>query len=455
MVWPAGHKVKNGRYVIQEVLGQGGFGITYKAWDNSQNGFVALKTPNEYLKHDPDYQKYVSQFVKESKRLQRLTKLSHPHIVKFGEFFQEGDTYCLLMEYVAGKNFFEIVKEKGKLPEKETVEYIRQVASALAAIHQTGLVHRDAQPGNIILRGDKAVLIDFGIAKELVPTTISSTGNAGNRGFAPYEQMMKGSREINADVYCLAATLYYLVTGQRPTSSFARKIDNANLIPPRKLVLEISKDLNNAIIKGMELEAKKRPQSVEEWLDLLEVQKQRNQKVIPWVWLGLLLAVYVFIGVIFLSVSPSYVICMLAVAGALAGAWNIDEAVVVAVALVVMGAVALGVVLPVMGAVAVVGAVAVALAVDEFWARALAVVVAVVWVMALAVAGAIAMAGTTAIAMAVAMAVAVAGTVVGAVVGAGAMYELDRYFSRVHVFLILVITSLLGLGLGGLLGLAL
>ena len=412
MVWAEGHEVKNGRYIIQNVLGRGGFGITYKALDTVHNELVALKTPDEYLRHDPDYQKYVDRFIKESKRLQRLTKLAHPHIVKFGEFFQDKDTYCLVMEYVQGKNFFEIIREKGRLPEQEAVKYIKQIASALIAIHRAGLVHRDAHPGNIILRGDNAVLIDFGIAKELVPTTVSSTGEAGNRGFAPYEQMMKGSRKKNADVYCLAATLYYLVTGKRPTSSLARKIDNSNLIKPRKLVLEVSKDLNQAILRGMELEAENRPQSVEKWMHLLEVQKLRKKEIIPWVRLGLLLTAYAFIGVIFSLASIHYLVWIII----LAWAW--------ALALVWAWA--------------------------GHWSEAWPLAWGLVWVWAfilvLALLFSFAGVGTF----------AGAGIFVwvGALAWAYVSEELIEYFDRLNTFLLLAITSLLGLGLGRLLGFA-
>ncbi|MBX9255194.1 protein kinase [Desmonostoc muscorum CCALA 125] len=166
------------------------------------------------------------------------------------------------------------VRRRGALPEAEIVPYIRQIGEALMVVHQAGLVHRDAHPGNIMVRRNgKAVLIDFGIAKEFLPQTLSSTGNAGNHGFAPYEQMTRGSREPTVDVYCLAATLYYVVVAQRPTTSLVRKLDNASLIPPKEIISDISDQLNHAILKGMALEAQDRPQSMQAWLAMLEVPK--------------------------------------------------------------------------------------------------------------------------------------------------------------------------------------
>jgi serine/threonine-protein kinase len=145
------------------------------------------------------------------------------------------------MEFVEGENLFEVIKRRGALPESEIVRCICQIGEALTMVHQAGLVHRDAHPGNIMLRKNgKAVLIDFGIAKELLPQTLSSTGNVGNKGFAPYEQMTRGSREPTVDVYCLAATLYYAVTGQFPTNSLARKLENIPLKPPKQIIPSIS-----------------------------------------------------------------------------------------------------------------------------------------------------------------------------------------------------------------------
>jgi serine/threonine protein kinase len=268
--WAKGQKLQAGKYVIQEVLGQGGYGTTYKALHISLNRYVVIKTPNEYLQHKPDYNKYVARFIEEGQILARLSKDPHSHIVEVHDSFQEGAIYCLVMEFVDGENLFELVRRRGAIPEAEAVRYIHQIGQALAVVHQAGLTHRDAHPGNILLRQNgKAVLIDFGIAKELIPSTHTSTGTPGNPGFAPYEQACRGSREPNVDVYCLAATLYYALTGQCPTNALYRKLDNEPLIPPKQIVRGISDYVNQAILKGMELEPEDRPQSMREWLDSL------------------------------------------------------------------------------------------------------------------------------------------------------------------------------------------
>ena len=284
MVWATGQQLQNGRYEIQEILGQGGFGITYKAQHLQLLYQVVIKTPNKSLSHDPDYEKYVERFIKEGKILARLSQDPHPHIVRVIDLFQEDDIYCLVMDYIPGENLFDVVKRRGALPEAEVVPCIRQIGEALRVVHEAGLVHRDAHPGNIMLRSNgTAVLIDFGIAAELIPTTVSSKHFA-NIGFAPYEQM-KGDRKPTVDVYCIAATLYYAVTAQKPPTSLDRKLYNTRLTPPKQIVLSISDKLNQAILKGMALEAKDRPQTMPAWLKLLEasqvVTQPINRKQLP------------------------------------------------------------------------------------------------------------------------------------------------------------------------------
>jgi len=275
MTWGIGQELQGGKYVIEQILGQGGFGITYRALQVNLNRPVVIKTPNEYLNHDPEYDKYIERFIAEGQTLARLSQDPHPHIVGVIELFQEGNTHCLVMEFVPGENLFQAVKRRGALPEAEIVICIRQIGEALMVVHQAGLVHRDAHPGNIMLRSNgKAVLIDFGIAKQIIPATRSSTDKAAHERFAPYEQKYRGSRDPRVDIYCLAASFYYGVTGQNPTSSLVRKLDNERLIPPQELISSISNELNQAILEGMALEAKDRPESMQLWLEILSHKHQ-------------------------------------------------------------------------------------------------------------------------------------------------------------------------------------
>lgn len=304
--------------------------------------------------------------------------------------FKEGTIHCLVMDFVPGENLFEAVKRRGALPEAEIVRCIRQIGEALVVVHHAGLVHRDAHPGNIMLRSNgKAVLIDFGIAKELVPKTLSSKGIAGHEGFAPYEQMSRGSRDPTVDVYCLVATLYYGVTGQRPTTSLARKLDNTFLIPPKQINPSISDQLNQAILKGMALEAKDRPQSMQVWLTMLATKSRR---IIPWDWLVGVIFSYLLIAYLLAAFKAPYIVWIVAwavaVGGAVAGieAWTV------------------------VGVWAVAGVWAVTWAVAVTWA--MAVTWAVIW----------------------------------AVASAGE--KLQKSFSKLHTFLILASTCSLGLSLG-------
>jgi serine/threonine protein kinase len=268
MVWIAGQQLQGGKYVIEQILGQGGFGITYKARHALLNNLVVIKTPNESLHHDPEYSKYVKRFIDEGQRLEKLSEKQHPNIVRVRDLFNEGGTYCLVMDFVQGDSLFKLIQKRGALPTQEALQYIIQIGEALKVVHQAGLVHRDAHPGNIMIQQDgKAVLIDFGIAGETMPTTVSSRF-FGNPGFAPHEQM-RGDRKPYVDVYSLAASLYYAITAKRPTESFQRKAYNMPLVSPQEHISSISNELNQAILKGMEVEPENRPQTMQEWLKLL------------------------------------------------------------------------------------------------------------------------------------------------------------------------------------------
>ncbi|MEM7725884.1 MAG: bifunctional serine/threonine-protein kinase/formylglycine-generating enzyme family protein [Cyanobacteria bacterium P01_A01_bin.45] len=281
MVWASGQQLQGGKYVIEQMLGQGGFGITYRARHSILNNLVVIKTPNESLKNDPEYSNYIKRFINEGQRLEQLSQTQHPNIVRVRDLFHEGGTYCLVMDFVQGESLFNLVRTKGALPVEEALKYITQIGDALTIVHQAGLVHRDAHPGNMMIQQDgKAVLIDFGIAGETMPTTVSSRF-FGNPGFAPHEQM-RGDRKPYVDVYSLAASLYYAITGKRPVESFQRKAYKMPLIPPQEHNSTISNELNQAILKGMEVEPENRPQAMQDWLLMLVEKEEEEETVTIW-----------------------------------------------------------------------------------------------------------------------------------------------------------------------------
>jgi serine/threonine-protein kinase len=203
-----------------------------------------------------------------------------------------------------------------------------------------------------------AILIDFGIAKEIIPASSSSTNSSANPSFAPYEQIYSGkpNRQPSVDIYSLAASFYYAVTGEKPTPSMERRLDDRPLKSPKEINPNLSEHLNTAIIMGMALEKDDRPQLVSDWLQQLELQPppvspkykkekvdptltvkhpqfpvEKKQKKVLWSWLMGIFLVYGLVGYS-LEKSASFGIIVLAVAVALAWAAAMAAAMAGAVA---------------------------------------------------------------------------------------------------------------------------
>ncbi len=267
MLWTPGQILKTRPYRIDTILGMGGFGMTYKATHLQLNYQVVLKTPNLSLQNDPEYANFVRRFIREGQILAKFCQNAHPGIVRVSDLFEEKGLHCLVMDLIVGQSLFDAVQQRGRLPDTEAVAIIRQIGEALTAVHQAGIVHRDAHPGNIMLRPNgQAVLIDFGLASELMPTIISSK-HPHNPAFAPWEQHMEGSGKPTVDIYTLAASLYYAVTGKVPTASLNRHFRNEALPPAKNFGVKDWVSL--AIEKGMASEPQKRPQSMKDWLSYL------------------------------------------------------------------------------------------------------------------------------------------------------------------------------------------
>ena len=267
MLWTPGQILKTRPYRIDDILGMGGFGMTYKATHLQLNHQVVLKTPNLSLQNDPEYANFVRRFIREGQILAKFCQNAHPGIVRISDLFEEEGLHCLVMDLIVGQSLFNAVQQQGRLPDTEAVAIIRQIGEALSDVHQAGIVHRDAHPGNIMLRPNgQAVLIDFGLASELMPTIISSR-HPHNPAFAPWEQHIEGSGKPTVDIYALAASLYYAVTGKVPTASLNRHYRNEALPPAKNFGVKDWVSL--AIEKGMASEPEKRPQSMQDWLSYL------------------------------------------------------------------------------------------------------------------------------------------------------------------------------------------
>ncbi|NJL40256.1 MAG: protein kinase [Leptolyngbyaceae cyanobacterium RM2_2_4] len=267
MTIPIQKTLQNGKYTLDQELGRGGFGITYKATNHALSQVVVIKTINESLRQDPNFAYFYRQFQDEARR---LAVCSHPNIVRVTDFFIEEGLPYIVMDYIPGQTLDMLVMPDKPLSEETAIHYIRQVGEALKIVHQSNLLHRDIKPQNIILRQgtDQVVLIDFGIAREFTPGITQTHTSLISAGYAPIEQYISQERRSPAtDVYGLAATLYTLLTARIPVAAALR--DRVDLPAPRIVRPELGAAVSQAVMRGMAVEPQHRPATVDRWLALL------------------------------------------------------------------------------------------------------------------------------------------------------------------------------------------
>ena len=263
----AGKTLQGGKYTLEQELGRGGFGITFKATHHYLNQIVVIKILNESLRREAQFAKFQSQFQDEARR---LASCVHPNIVRVSDFFIEDGLPYMVMDYIPGATLDLVVFPDKPLPEAKAIHYIRQIGAALQVVHQNNLLHRDIKPQNIILRQgtEEVVLIDFGIAREFTPGSTQTHTGMVSEGYAPIEQYLyQAPRTPATDVYGLAATMYALLTAKVPVAASLR--DRLPLPAPIDLQPQLSKSLSQAVMRGMAVEAKFRPATIAEWLALL------------------------------------------------------------------------------------------------------------------------------------------------------------------------------------------
>lgn len=279
----SGTKLQNGKYVILRTLGQGGFGITYEANQIMMDRHVCIKEffIKEYCDRDDAsnnvslgstgnadmMQRYMAKFEKEAKT---IAKLNHPNIIGIHDVFRENNTVYYVMEFLSGSSLNDRVKKAGTIPEDEALRYIRQIGAALAYAHSQRIMHLDVKPANIMIDGDRAVLIDFGLSKQYSESgdQTSSTPVGISHGYAPLEQYQDGGvKEFSpeTDVYSLGATLYKTLTGVTPPPASDVAQTGLPSIPGT-----ISSSVRIAIEKAMNFRRQERPHSIEEFMALID-----------------------------------------------------------------------------------------------------------------------------------------------------------------------------------------
>ncbi len=281
-----GKTLSGGRYTIVMKIGEGGFSITYRAVQNGLNRIVCIKeyfpsvrctrddSTNTVKPQDSDlavFEKYRQSFRKEA---ETLSTLHHNSIVEVVDVFDENNTSYMVMPFVEGRTLQQIVDQEGPLDYPQAVNYLAQVADAVAYIHERHILHRDIKPENIIITADyRAILIDFGSAREFVNDKTQAHTSILTHGYAPTEQYSTNSRKgFYTDIYALGATFYFVLTGKVPLDAVARMTDE--MVEPQTLNPAIPDEANRTILKAMQMKASDRYQTIQEFMDDLRNVKK-------------------------------------------------------------------------------------------------------------------------------------------------------------------------------------
>ncbi len=273
-------EVLHDRYKVRERIGQGGAGSIYLADDLRLEGrLCALK--------EVEYDLSLSENIRDEARQQFLreatilARLDHPNLPKVSDFFSNGPRDYLVMDYVPGDDLRTIMSEarrqKSFLAERDVLNWMQQLASALAHLHgqQPPIVHRDIKPSNLKITPTGLLkLVDFGLVKIMTPNeevTITVIQGQGTALYTPLEQYGSDETHTDArsDIYSFGATLYHLLTNEPPADARKRFLQPSSLIPPRELNPSLGPRTEKAILWAMALHPDDRPGSIQDLSDFL------------------------------------------------------------------------------------------------------------------------------------------------------------------------------------------
>ena len=279
-----GERLKD-KYIIEDVLGEGGFGITYSGYDEILSIRVAIK---EYFPHalvtrnneftmsvSVSQTKYLDTFEEGKKKFLSEARTlamfrAEEGIVSVNDFFSENNTAYIVMEYLEGFTLKEYLNGGNVFSMKAILQIMAPLFDSLELVHQRNLIHRDISPDNImVLTNGKTKLMDFGSAREISAAGEKSMSIVIKHGYAPVEQYRShGVQGPWTDVYALAATIYKCITGVTPVESIGR-IMNDTLKPPSVLGVSIDPAQERALMKGMTVMRNDRYQTLAQFRDAL------------------------------------------------------------------------------------------------------------------------------------------------------------------------------------------
>lgn len=278
------------RYVVGKVLGFGGFGVTYIAWDEKLEQKVAIKEylPSEFSTRMPgqtqvtvfngekneQFHDGLSKFVDEAKRLAKFQ--NEPGIVSIFDSFEDNSTAYIIMEYLQGETLASYMERMGTIDEQDAVAMLMPIMESLQAVHDEGIIHRDIAPDNIFLTDDGEIkLIDFGASRYATTSHSRSLTVVIKQGYSPEEQYRsRGDHGPHTDVYALSATLYKMITGKNPPDAMERRVKYETkskdiLEDPRKFNKKLSKNRANAILNALNVRIEDRTPTVAAFIDEL------------------------------------------------------------------------------------------------------------------------------------------------------------------------------------------
>lgn len=271
-------------YIVGAALGQGGFGVTYLALDTDADRRVALKeffpvycsgrlqgvTVMAYDGQDVFFEKGKQGFLLEAQTMQRLARVKS--VVGIYDCFQANNTVYLVMEYVEGQSLKAYLEENGPIAPEKLFPMVKPLLEDVALMHRQGVIHRDIAPDNIILdTNGRLRLIDFGTAREYIGQ--ASMTVVVKKGFAPVEQYTRKGQSAATDVYALAATMYFCLTGHLVPDSMER-IGEDPMKRPSEWGVKLPQNQEDALIRALRVLPNDRTQTVDAFLAELMPKKE-------------------------------------------------------------------------------------------------------------------------------------------------------------------------------------